>query len=152
MSSNLVDAFMEGIPSDFIDNPPPIERKISFREALDELQTFCDPEPKSLLSEPGYKPMAAPVDGFHKVINIRRCPYRQAIVFTVYRPANPKTRSPKSEIHLAIPDFELAEEGYGIPGEWKWRNEVLNSGVGAADDLPDPFEDLFNGEGDPFAD
>jgi hypothetical protein len=138
---NLTESFFEGKPSTMTTHGPDV---LSYRQQLDELERFCEPEPKSLLHEPDYKPTPGSKPSFEKVIDVKHCPYRKALVFTVYRPANPKTNSPEGvRKNLTIPDFLLSELGYGIPGEWKFKNDALNDGWQAADDLPDPFEDTI---------
>lgn len=127
---------MKNLVSDFYG-----EAAQNYQDAIAALDTFCDKEPQTLKQEPTYKPSPGASSRFHKVINVHYCPHRRALVFDVYRPANPSVGSKAQHVKgLAIPSFLLAELGIGIPGEWKWKNDVLNEGVDACDDLPDPFE------------
>lgn len=124
--------------------PPPPTRKpykpdvLSYQEQLLGLERFCDKEPKTLKQEPTYKPEPGQVSRFVKAIDLHWSEEAKSLTFTVFRPANPNTRSPKMEIRLAIPAYKLAELGLGIPGEWKFINEDLNEDD---DTLSDPFAD-----------
>jgi hypothetical protein len=148
---NHTNAFFEGIPSQITTNGPDV---LSYQDQLKELTSFCDPEPKSLLNEPEYKPMpAAKASRFHSVIDVTYSEQRQAVVFTVYRPENPHTGSPKAQIkNLAIPLYKFAEMGFGLPGQWRYINSILNEvefgHLEETPEAPDPFEDFV----DPYAD
>lgn len=112
---------------------------LSYQEQLLELERFCDREPKTMKQEPTYKPEGGQVSRFVKAIDLHWSPEAKSLMFTVFRPANPNTRSPKMEIRLAIPAYKLAEVGLGIPGEWKFLVDALNED--ADEILTDPFAD-----------
>jgi hypothetical protein len=141
MSDTLVNSFYEGVPSQITTTGPDV---LSYRQQLDDLTQFCDPEPKSLINEPDYKPApGAKASRFHYAEDVRYCPQRKAIVFNIVRPDTQYSKGSTIK-GVTIPVYKLAELGFGAPGQWRYINPILNEvEFGHLEETPesrDPFE------------